>query len=516
MKTIYYFLIWAFVCGVGSCAQDDTVNAFKELNEVTLKGLQEKYSVMLYGTLHIPLTLETSLGDESHLSYLWYMSTDTTRYAADTLSREKDLNVVIDPSHATPGENYRLTLKVTDETTGVYYRKEMQLEVTTQFTKGTVLLCEEGGEAEVHFLTPAPERTLIENIYTRANGGKRVGRNPVRIYSINPYAMAPDLKFEAIMCRDENGGMLANPVSFEALKPLRSAFASPFDETVLNPQLYFMGGMIDYILINGLVCRRSANMHLPDWEAPQVSIHGPAKYEVAPFVMDPKGTPIFYDRLNKRLLQHHAFNWGSLRQLDSEEADYSKFDCNHIGGNMEMLCCGNQSESGNFWMLMKDTQTEKYFVYKFRFLNKTFTSTLCQEVTGQVAPHLADALAFAANDDFPDVLLYATEQEVYSLSLNLLTAGTSDLLEALQVDLKPENMEITGLKFVSVSIDDDSPAGERVSMQLRLCVRDHNRTELPGGVVFYEINSSGGIHADYLYGKTGFCDTVVDIDEKYS
>ena len=111
MKTIYYIGITILALWLGSCAQDDTVNSFKDLNEVTFNGLKEKYSVMLYDYLNIPLSLTTSQNDDSHLSYVWYLSTDTTRKVADTLSKSKDLNVLIDPSHAVPGENYTLTLK---------------------------------------------------------------------------------------------------------------------------------------------------------------------------------------------------------------------------------------------------------------------------------------------------------------------------------------------------------------------------------------------------------------------
>ena len=105
MKTIYYIGITILALWLGSCAQDDTVNSFKDLNEVTFNGLKEKYSVMLYDYLNIPLSLTTSQNDDSHLSYVWYLSTDTTRKVADTLSKSKDLNVLIDPSHAVPGEN---------------------------------------------------------------------------------------------------------------------------------------------------------------------------------------------------------------------------------------------------------------------------------------------------------------------------------------------------------------------------------------------------------------------------
>ena len=50
---------------------------------------------------------------------------------------------------------------------------------------------------------------------------------------------------------------------------------------------------------------------------------------------------------------------------------------------------------------------------------------------------------------------------------------------------------------------------------MRLAVRDLNRTERQGGVVFYEVNSTGGIHLDSVFKKTGFCDKVIDINEKY-
>ena len=65
------------------------------------------------------------------------------------------------------------------------------------------------------------------------------------------------------------------------------------------------------------------------------------------------------------------WNWGGLHQLSSPEADISQFDCDHIGEHMEMLCCGNQSEQGNYWMLMKDTSTGKLYIYKYKFVIKS-------------------------------------------------------------------------------------------------------------------------------------------------
>ena len=56
------------------------------------------------------------------MSYVWYAYTTTTRNEADTLGRERELDVLAEPSILTPGEAYTLALKVTDNTTGVFYR----------------------------------------------------------------------------------------------------------------------------------------------------------------------------------------------------------------------------------------------------------------------------------------------------------------------------------------------------------------------------------------------------------
>lgn len=113
--------------------------------------------------------------------------------------------------------------------------------------------------------------------------------------------------------------MVASPVSFEALSPVKDAFATSFSGEVLNPQLYFVGGMIDYIIINGQVCKRGVNMGDLQWEAPLVGMDGVGNYEVAPFVMEVDGVQTFYDRLNKRLLQHTRWNMGlcinSIRKM---------------------------------------------------------------------------------------------------------------------------------------------------------------------------------------------------------
>ena len=325
------------------------------------------------------------------------------------------------------------------------------------------------------------------------------------------------MKQELIFCEDENGGMVASPVSFEAVNPLREAFATTFSTATLSPQLYFRGSMIDYIIINGQVCKRAVNMGDLQWESPLVCVDGSGEYEVAPFALEVAGIQTFYDRKNSRLLQHAKWNMGGLYQIDTENADLSKFDCNALGENMEMEACGNLSETNAYWLLMRNSETEKLYLYKFRINDEdAFISTLCQEIPQSVAPHMYDAICFASNTDYPDILVYATSTAVYTFSVNQFSATTTSSLEATLIDAQSRNSEITGMQFTTIEEETEEVGVTRSSLQIRLCIKDLNLSGLQGGVEFYEISSLGGIHADFLYSKSGFCDQVIDINEKYS
>ena len=519
MKTwIKNICVLAVLFSLGSCVEDDTVDTFGEINKVTFGKMENKYSVMLYDKLQIPLQITTSMNDESNLSYAWYIYTRTSRYEADTLSRDRDLDVVIDPTKATPGEDYTLGVKVTDELTGVYYRKDMKLEVTSQFTKGTVLLCKENNKPVLNFLTAGKERKLIDHVYSRSNGGESLKGNPVHVYAIDPNRYASFMKQVLVFCEEEDGGVILDPITFEKVKPLRKAFESVANPGVLHPSFYTQHEIgIDYILLDGKICKRGVNMQRMDWEAPLVCTEGPGDYEVAPHSWNIDYMQTFYDRKHNRLLQHYRWNMGALHQMGvGEDSDLSCFDPNNIGENMEMLCCGDLSGYNFFWMLMKNSVTGKFYVYKFHVDDDSFISIQKTELTTKQAPHIEEAIDFSVNQYSTDVLMFSTKDKVFSLALNLLDENTSYIIEACQVDLSAKNMEITGFDFVPIDYVDEETGKYMPSDQLRLYVKDNNLSQLKGGIAFYEVNYMGGIHADFLYSKTGFCDEVVEVSEKYN
>ena len=518
LKNRYVIGLGFVLCTLLGCVEDKTVDTFKELNEVTIEGLEDKYSVMLYSHLQVSPSIKTALDDESQLSYVWYAYTTTTREEADTLSYERNLDVLVEPSLLTPGEAYTLALKVIDEETGVYYRKEMELEIRTQFTKGTVLLCEEAGQAEVNFLVDDTDRTLLENVYASAND-ELVGRNPLRIYSVNPNDYATFLKQELIFCDDENGGVVASPLSFEKVKTMREACDMDFETPTVCPEFYYKGTMIDYIIMNGAICKRSTNMQAVNWEPQLVLMNEPREYSAAPDVLAAGSNPVFFDELYGRLLIHPRFNQGYLNTLTKSDNDLGVFDSNNLGENLELKCWGGLSEANaGAWMLMQDAEA-RFWLYKFSLESDNFRSIAKIEVTDAIAPHMKEAISFAANPEYNDVFIYATKDAIYSFAANQLTQNTTSNLEVLQQDMDQQNMEVTGIKFVNITVPDPTasdPNATRASSQVRCCVRDLSLSEKQGGVIFYEVNSTGGIHLELLFERCGFCDKVIDIDEKYS
>ena len=305
----------------------------------------------------------------------------------------------------------------------------------------------------------------------------------------------------ALVARERYEGQDTTMLSIEKIKTMREACDHHFEASEMSPELYYKGGMIDYIIVNGMVCKRATNMQAINWEPGLVLMNEPREYQVAPHVLAVGSNPVFFDELYGRLIVHNPWNQGSLKTFSKADNDPGIFDGSNLGTGLELKCWGPLSEAKlGAWMLLLNKKDGKYWIYKFSLLNNSFRSISKTEVTADVAPHLHEAIGFAANPEYEDVLMYATENAVYSFAVNQLNASTSSSLEVLQKDMQAiENMQVTGIQFVDITVPaptEADPSATRISQQVRLAVRDLNRTERQGGVVFYEVNSTGGIHLD--------------------
>jgi hypothetical protein len=197
-----------------------------------------------------------------------------------------------------------------------------------------------------------------------------------------------------------------------------------------------------------------------------------------------------------------------------------------VGDNLRLMAWGKETGNvGDFWMLMRNTITQRLFVYKFNIRNNSSTSSYeflsraIIEISESNAPHIYQAEWFSSNDVVNDILMYATKDKVYSFNMHQLTQGSGSLIEAEQIDAASQNLEITKMEYVQVQVanpTESNPTATRSANQIRLSVLDHSLSAHPGGFSIYEVTTTGGLHSTMVYTKTGFCDEVVDIDEKYN
>ncbi|WP_439184628.1 PKD-like family lipoprotein [Carboxylicivirga taeanensis] len=520
-------LLLACIFITTSCIEDNTITNFKDLNTVEISDIELKYSVPLLDTLEIEPTITTSADDDSNLSYLWYIYRPSEE-GKDTIGFEKNLKAAMLPKFVTAGLTYNLGYKVIDNTTGIYYRKETAVEITTLYSKGTILLCRENGATELNFLQADSERTLLENIFSKANEGKVLPANPLHIDVINPVESKPFMKSVLVACGADEGGYYLEPNTMKASMSFFDGFDSFVTEHEIPGSTYYQKyKQVEYLIVNGRIHKRASNMGVVQWESSLLPQDGQYSYRVAPFIIN--GIyPMYFDYENGRLLKHTPWNKGVLYQIEIGANGDEFFNPNNIGANMEMLAVGSAAGAA-YWFVLRDPQTNSITLYKFIFkrtmlptppyIKMEFVSTAKIELDASIAPNISSAISFAANDKMQEVLMYATSDKVYALRLNTLTSSSTEMSEAVLVDLSAENKEITYMEFPTIQIPEplvDNPDNTRDSQQIRLSVIDNTLANQKGGVMFYEVSTQGGAHANKLFERLGFCDEVIDIDEKYN
>ena len=273
MKKITYILLSGIIYLIASCVEDNTQTVFKELNEVTIEGIEDEYeNVYINRTLSIHPTLTTTFNDESQLDYLWIAYDRNSRLGADTLARTKDLDAIIG---LTPGEHTG-KFKVFDRTTGIYYEKEFIINVVNDFTQGLLILAENNGQAELNFWVPGRDE-LITDVFGLLNDGKSLGTNPHRVY-FNKYTT--DASSEVlVLCQDEEGGKILDNITMLESREYKSLFINDIGD--VKPQAYFKNYMREYLIDNGLVYDRAVNTNPPSTTVKPYLSSPRGDYEIA-------------------------------------------------------------------------------------------------------------------------------------------------------------------------------------------------------------------------------------------
>ena len=282
------FACWA-------CVDDTTNENFDTLNDVVIEGIKDEYTdVYVDNLFSIHPTLKTTLNTEADLRFFWITYDKSTRYEADTLSKEKNLDVVI---RLTPGE-HTMKFKAVSTVTKIYYEKEFTVNVVNEFTNGLMILAETDEKAILDFWIPGKDE-IVTDVYGKLNDGDVLGTHPKRVY-FNKYRT--DVTSEVlVMCQDGKGGKILDNITLTKRRDYKDMFFGVVPDEVV-PQAYYKSSMREYLVDNGLVYDRATNSLTPDVTVkPNLVVQG-GTYEIADnanFIDDEDmvGRMVLYDNI---------------------------------------------------------------------------------------------------------------------------------------------------------------------------------------------------------------------------
>lgn len=517
-KIIIMLLTVIFV--VASCVEDKTVKDFVELNEVKITGIDnEGYDILLDEEFILDPGLKTTKNDESNLEFLWYYYQKFNPFKSDTISKEKVLKHTF--KNLNIGGNYNLTLKVRDKISNVFYQKTVKINPINKYSNGTLLLCQENGDTELNLLISNKD-IMLENIYAKENEGDKLDANPTNVYFISPYDRNIGA-FKAILVlnKTKDGGYYINPATMKKQNTMRRKLTGQITDGVIDISHYCNSQTNDFIISNQKARMRQGSMEPEaNWSEILKINSGVSDYNLASVSLHPgDAQPLLYDNLNHRFLSLN--NEGQFTLFVGDNHQMTAFNANNLGEDMTMLCAGYFSDKNSMWALMKNSI--KYYILRFEITNGVFKAIAKIEVTSQMANNLNQATkfvsltkVFAMNqepwtvrvDGIAGRMVYVANNNVYILNMNV---NENNAAENILIEGNKENIEITNIFSRTIQV---SATNKEPYTRLDLCVKDNTLASKSGGVVFYKLNTLGGLLAQKVYKRTGFCDEVISLDEK--
>lgn len=521
MKNLKYIFILLLSLQF-SCIDDKSKFGGNEIDSITIEDIEEYKEIEIGTKLEIKPTVITKFGDKSQLSYVWYKY-NKEQAVPDTLSYEKDLDVVI--GDVLPGVTTTLVFKVIDRQTGIFAMNKSSFVTVGKYSGGTLMLCRVDGENDLAMLKK-DGKTLYENIYSYANDGNRLGKESKRIILTDSYEYNPlGHKSVIVTCDDETGGVYLDPVIFTRQNYMKEKFILGEEmEGNLVITGYIATAEGDYLVVNGKVYNRvNGDKAKADWNPELVFLAEPRDYYAASSIGYSVGL-MFYDNLHNRFMVNKD-GVGYFSFITGKDYDFSNYDPNNIGEGIELIVMGNQSSRKDFmWELMKNTKTGEYILLKSKTgFNSSWQTIFVAEdkkvLSKSEFPHLYEALSFIAGTKLffansypwkdyvlgqPNIFFFLSNNKIYAFNIGTLS-------EAVLIDGDVENYTITGMDCTEIK---DPQGIEATYVQLTVAVKDRGLTDKPGGIAVYRLNNVGGLSAEKIYAKTGFCDEVLYTVEK--
>lgn len=240
-----------------SCYRDKGNYSYQDLNEISI-DLPEIVSVQQGMVLEVSPDLSFALEeDEGNLSYEWVISIPTSADSVNVvLSTDRNFAKRIDYAS---GNTYPFSFNVTDNNTGITYRKGMELEVRTNYQPGYFVLEQYDSYSDISFYNTKTD-TVFHNIFSEVNPDVVLKPNITDLFTVdfNGYS-SPNGKVAAgnmTMVFGEDWGYVINYRSCRLITEIEQMFMTRPE--VIRPQVlanYIENSSVFVLINNGMIYR---------------------------------------------------------------------------------------------------------------------------------------------------------------------------------------------------------------------------------------------------------------------
>lgn len=499
MKKVIYII--AALTIFHGCVSDNTNEDFKVLNEAAISGIEDNYSeVFVDEKLCIYPTVTTTLNDDSDFDYFWIAYDKNTYYDADTLSREKNLDITVS---LTPGE-HTMKFKAVDKSTEIFYEKEFTVNVVNEYTNGLLILSDNDGEAVLNFWIPGKDAVQTD-LYSKFNDDGPIGENPKRVY-FNKYTNEASCEV-LVMCQDGAGGKVLNSTTMVKEREYKDFFMSEPERIV--PQAYYKNSMREYLIDDGLVYDRAVNSITPGTTVkPNMNVVGKT-YQIADNAdfgddEDVPSRTVLYDNENMCFYSIYSISSAFLTTVKETKSvtyvDGGNFNPDDVGMKCLYANISARSETGakEYLGIFETTSGERHLLKMgIGFWADTTPSTYFKDLGNDVltCEGIAEATSFACSARLSGYMFYATGSAVY-------VYNSTDKTGKKIYDFG-SGYTINHIEF------------ERANNRLWVAFQDESATDMKGGFAGLTIETDGGLRLEQTVRHEHIGGRIVDFESKY-
>ena len=191
MRKIVHILLFAAALMVCACSQDQGNYNYIDLDEPAISGLEDQ-EVFTLSRLKLAPQIEGGEFSNQDYSFEWMVLDQNSSMEPVIISTERDLDYEVT---LVPGA-YSLYFTITQTSTGLYWRSEINLTVSSSMSEGWMVLCSDGGRARLDIVSATTGETMADvlkgNGMPQLNGPRKIQWLSDKTDAASPYYLLTD------------------------------------------------------------------------------------------------------------------------------------------------------------------------------------------------------------------------------------------------------------------------------------------------------------------------------------